>query len=161
MEENWNALAAALKASRLAMGLSQEELAERSDTSRSTIQNLERGRQHRRISRKTHEITGVLGWPDGYIEQLLAGEVDGPPAPRQKPVERGGDPRSDLPLAVTEELATGDLLDTRVVELDTSGARMVVVVRAGEGASQDDVRKALEAWRRVSRNLQAGDVEAG
>ncbi|WP_411102474.1 helix-turn-helix domain-containing protein [Streptomyces sp. cmx-4-9] len=161
MEENWKTVAAALKASRLAMGLSQEELAERSGTSRSTIQNLEGGHQRRRISRKTHEITGILGWPDGYIDQILAGDADGPPVRRRQSATVDAEPKDDLPLAVAHELAHGDLLDTRVVELGDSDARMIVVVRAAEGASPEKIREALEQWRRVSQGLQIGDAAAG
>lgn len=162
MDENWTAVAEALKASRLALGLSQEELADRSGTSRSTIQNLESAQQHRRrISRKTHEVAEILGWPDGYIDQLLAGEVAGPPARRRRPESAPPEPRGDLPLAVAHELALGDLLDTRVVELGDSGAHMIVVVRSSETATPEEIRSALEEWRRVSRKLQAGDGQVG
>lgn len=162
MEHDWTAVAKALKASRQAMGLTQEELAERAGTSRSTIQMLEGAHHRRRISRRLLEIAELLGWPDGYIDQLLAGEVTGPPARRkQNEPEPAPEPRADLPLAVAHELGLGDLLDTRVVELGESDARMIVVVRAADGATPEQIRQALEQWRRVQQNLQIGETHAG
>jgi hypothetical protein len=67
--------------------------------------------------------------------------------------------RSDLPLAISHELGVGDLLDTQVVELGDPDVRMIVVVRAADGASPEQVRKALEEWRQVSMKLSA-EVES-
>ncbi|MFJ3878034.1 helix-turn-helix domain-containing protein [Streptomyces sp. NPDC090077] len=157
MEQNWKAVAEALHASRLAAGLTQEDLAERAGTSRSTIQNLEMGVTRRRISRKTIEVLDILDWPEGYVDQLLAGEAVGPPTRRTQAEVSAPEPRSDLPLAIAHELGHGDLIDTQVVELGGSDARMIVVVRAGDGASPEQVREALEAWRRVQQSLRNAD----
>ncbi|GHG15234.1 helix-turn-helix domain-containing protein [Streptomyces filamentosus] len=154
MQENWQSVADALRASRLAMGLSQEELAERAGTSRSTIQNLESGHPRKRISRKMQEIATILGWPDAHIEQLLAGAASGPPAkepPSAKP--EASAPHADLPFAVAHELGIGDLVDSKVIELGDSDARIIVVVRAAEGATPEQLSQALEEWKRMQLQM--------
>jgi transcriptional regulator with XRE-family HTH domain len=161
MEQNWTAVAEALRTSRQAMGLTQEELAARAETSRSTIQLLEGGHHRRRVSRKMLEVAELLGWPDGHLDKLLAGEVTGPPAHRKGAATGTPAPRADLPLAVARELGLGDLLDTRVVELDGADARMIVVVRAADGATPEQIEQALAQWRRVQQNLQMGETHAG
>lgn len=160
MEQNWQSVADALRASRLAKGLSQEELAIQASTSRSSIQLLEGGQPRKRISRTMREVAAVLGWPDGHIEQLLAGAATGPPA--KPPVTpQQPQPQGDLPFAVMHELGLGDLIDAQVVDLGISDARMIVVVRAAEGASREQVEEALEEWRRLQTKLAEGDQPTG
>ncbi|MFE0647466.1 helix-turn-helix domain-containing protein [Streptomyces sp. NPDC059534] len=159
MEQNWKVVAEALRASRLAQGWSQEELATRANTSRATIQNLEYGPARKRISRKLQDVTEALGWPPGHVGALLAGAAAGLPngSPEPAPTPQ----RSDLPLAVARELGAGDLLDTQVLDLGGSDARMIVVVRAADGATPEQIEQALEQWRHVQQNLQVGETHAG
>ncbi|TXS21397.1 XRE family transcriptional regulator [Streptomyces sp. ms191] len=162
MQENWQSVADALRASRLAAGMSQEELAERASTSRSTIQNLESGQPRKRISRRMQEIAAILGWPDGHIEQLLAGSVSGPPA-KNPPLANPetSTTRTDLPFAVAHELDAGDLVDTKVIELEDSGARIIIVVRAAEGATPEQMSQALEEWKRMQMQIIADEKAIG
>jgi transcriptional regulator with XRE-family HTH domain len=154
MQQNWKAVAEALKLSRMAMGWSQEELAERAGTSRATIQNLEYGQERARISRKLRDVTTALEWPDGHLDRVLTGEVSGAPGQRSyAKVARN----TDLPLAVDRALGVGDLLDTQVVELGTPDAQMIVVVRAAEGATPEQITRALEEWKRVQSRMIADE----
>lgn len=159
MEQNWQRVADALRASRLARGLSQGELAVQAGTSRSSIQILEGGHSRKRISRTMREVAAILGWPDGHIEQLLAGAATGPPA-KSLPQPQPSQPRVDLPFAVTHELGLGDLIDAQVVDLGDSDARMIVVVRSAEGASREQVEQALKEWHRVQLKMIEGDSSA-
>ena len=75
-ELDWPRLAAALRRSREAQGLTMGELSERADVNRSTIHNLESaryGKGFNRIPASLQPVIEVLGWPTGKVETLLAG----------------------------------------------------------------------------------------
>jgi DNA-binding XRE family transcriptional regulator len=163
MEQNWMAVADALRASRVSQGLTQAELAHKAEISRVAVQALERGRARTRMSPALLAVTQVLGWSDGYVNRVLAGEVEGPPsraeAPRTKQPEG---PPSDLPLAVTHELKQGALIDSRVVHLgDESGARMIVVLRGDVDMTPEQIERALQEWKRVAKRMTMGETREG
>jgi transcriptional regulator with XRE-family HTH domain len=149
-EGGWQRLADAIVSARSARGLRQVELAMKAEVSRGTLQNLERGQAVRMAT--VFSVARALEWPHDHAEKLLAERVEGVPATTPLP--------SDLPLRVVDELEDGPLLDSTVLHLgDESGARMIVVVRGKPDASPEEIRKALEEWRRVERRIQkpAGD----
>lgn len=142
---DWQRLADALISARAAQGLRQMDLAMKAEVSRGTLQNLEQGRAVRMTT--VYNIARALGWPADHAEKLLAGRVEGPPTTTPMP--------SDLPLRVADELEDGPLIDSTVVDLgEDSGARMIVVVRGKPDASPEEIRKALEDWRRMERRMR-------
>ena len=144
-EGGWQRLADAIVSARSAQGLRQVELATKAQVSRGTLQNLERGQAVRMTT--VFNVTRALEWPNDHAERLLAERVEGVPTTTSMP--------SDLPLRVAGELEDGPLLDSTVLHLgDESGARIIVVVRGKPDASPDEIRKALEEWRRVERRIQ-------
>lgn len=152
MEQNWKLVAEALRASRLLHGWTQEELAQRAGISRVTIQTLEYGTPRKRISRGLQDAAQALGWDPDYVTALLTGAAAGPPATTHQ-TPPTPTPRPDLPLAVAHELGVGDLIDSKVIELGDSDARVIVIVRATEGATPEQLRQALEEWRRLQAQL--------
>jgi transcriptional regulator with XRE-family HTH domain len=163
MEQNWMAVADALRASRVSQGLTQADLAQKAKISRVAVQALERGRARARMSPALLAVTQVLGWPDGYVNQVLAGEAEGPPRAIDAPQARGGEGLPpDLPLAVTHELKQGALIDSRVVHLgDDSGARMIVVLKGDVDMTPEQIERALKEWRRVARQMTIGETHEG
>lgn len=151
MEQNWKHVAEALRASRLLRGWTQEELAQRAGTSRVTIQTLEYGIPRKKISRALRDVTKALGWEPDYVDDLLAGAATGPPMAHQPTPTPASQP--DLPLAVAHELGLGDLIDSKVIDLGDSDARVIIVVRAAEGTTPEQASQALEEWRRLQAQL--------
>lgn len=156
MEQNWKAVADAIRASRLAHGMTQEELALKVGVSRVTIQSLESGNSRTRVSSALLEVARSLGWPNGRVEDLLAGGDSSLSArPARRPVEG-----ADLPLRITEELDHGRTYDAQVVDLPgESGARMIVVVKGDADATPEQIQDALLEWRRMVKKMKAPDSE--
>lgn len=154
MTRDWERLARAIEAARDAKGLTQVGLAEAAGISESTVQNLESGVERRRTPSTLPKVEAALGWAPGSGLGVLAG---GDPIPKAGPQGESRDlNRSDLPLRIVDELHNGgQLVDTAVIRLPTKGdVRMTVVVRGAPDASPEEIRAALEAWRRAERKLQ-------
>lgn len=158
-QQNWKAVAEALRASRIAQGLPQTELAAKADVSRVTVQSLEGGRDRMRIGPGLLAVVRALGWPEGHIERLLAGKVEGPPSKRPP---TPGEASSDLPLAVAHELKQGSLIDSRVLQLgEDSDARMIVVLRGEPDMTPEQIERALKEWKRVVTQMRMGETHGG
>lgn len=156
MEQNWKAVAEAIRASRLAMGMTQERLAHEVGVSRVTIQSLESGSPRTRVSTALLEVARTLGWPNGRVEELLAGGDSAPPVRHARQDEKPEG--SGLPLRIAEELEQGRTYDAQVVDLPgESGARMIVVVKGDNDATPEQIQEALLAWRRMAKRMQQGD----
>jgi transcriptional regulator with XRE-family HTH domain len=84
MEQNWVALAEAIKTRRQHLGLSRPALAARAHVSRQTIHNLESGEGFVRVPPTLSRVTQALEWPadlpfailDGGAPDLPSGEDD-------------------------------------------------------------------------------------
>lgn len=163
----WERLGSALKAARTDAGITQEEMAVDLGVSRATIQKLERGGLHTKVTPTMRAFARRVGWSDGSVDIVLAG---GDPIPGEAAAGRDEDAAkvisqesTGLPLRVVDELEDdGPLLDSIVIPLGEDG-RMVVVVKGKPGASPDEIKRNLEAWRKAQRHLQAvdGDEESG
>lgn len=154
MEQNWKAVAEAIRASRMAHGMTQEELAFKVGVSRVTIQSLESGSPRTRVSSALLEVARTLGWPNGRVEELLSGSYSTLP---ERPVES-----ADLPLRISEELGQGRTYDAQVVDLPgESGARMIVVVKGDADATPEQIQEALLEWRRMAKQMRLGETREG
>lgn len=148
MDRDWARLGKALKAARQAMGITQERLAADLGVSRSAVQGIERGKPHNKPSLTMRAYARRAGWTADSIEEVLAG---GEPSALQSGA--AADPPAGLPLRIVDELSDGGaLLDTVVVPLG-GDARMVVVVKGKPGASPEEIRRNLEAWRSAHQHL--------
>ena len=175
METNWVRLGHAIREARHIKGMTQEELADLAQVSRRSLMSLERGHAAKRIPPSLAKVAAALGWPAGHGEAMLTGRDDIPdeafqggtgfglvayrPAP-QDPLSMG------LPLRVTQELASGVVVDTDVIEFGSpgSGTRMVIIVKRDEDAPLDGetLREQMRAWGRVQQILRAiADQAAG
>lgn len=156
MARDWVRLGAALAAAREAKSLKQTDMADRLEVSRSAIQNIERGRVQK-LSSTIRAYMAVVGWPAGSADAVLDGGDPPTPVPDNVTELHPQDQAtSDLPLKVVHSLAEGPLLDATVIDLPTgsSDVRMTVVVRGDPDATPEQIREALETWRRAERHLQ-------
>lgn len=161
MPRDWTLLATAIKERRLALRLTQVDLASAAGVSESTVQNLEAGETRTRIPTSLPKVEAALGWKEGAASAVLAGSE---PTLAASGGDSGGGSVTELPLRIIQELAEGPLLDTTVLDLTPLGsdARMIVVVKGAPDASPDQIRKDLAAWaaaQRRLRDLGGGDDE--
>ncbi|MFD9567709.1 helix-turn-helix domain-containing protein [Streptomyces sp. NPDC059994] len=149
---DWARLAAAIVARRDEMDYTQVGLAEAAGVSEATVQNLESGRERKRLPSSLPKVEQALGWAPGSGEAVLAGG-DPTPQPRTQaaPLESPA-----LPLRIQQELADGSLLDTTVLDLTPLGseAKMIVVVKGKPDASPEQIRRDLLAWAKAQHLLQ-------
>lgn len=118
--EAWARLGTAFAMSRRTQRLTQGELAERADVSLGSVQRAEAGAVPKtRMPITLHPIARALGWPDGAVEEVLAG------------AEQPGD---------YQDVGVQPLVDVERFETIISGA----MVRALKGVSTDDIRAATK-----------------
>ncbi|MFK0222836.1 helix-turn-helix domain-containing protein [Streptomyces vinaceus] len=154
MSRDWKRLGEAIEAARDALGMSQVGLAEAAGISESTVQNYEAGVVRVRTPVTLAQVERALGWEPGSGAAVLAGGDPTPTAPAK--------PELNLPLRVTQALSDGQLIDTKILELnDKSGAKMIVVVKGRPNASPEEIQAALDAWERAEDRLRdvAHDAE--
>jgi transcriptional regulator with XRE-family HTH domain len=72
--EGWARLGQAFATARKTQGLTQEELARQSGVSLGSVQNAEAGQVPKaRMPQSLYPIAKALGWPDGFIDDILRG----------------------------------------------------------------------------------------
>ncbi|MFD8144777.1 helix-turn-helix domain-containing protein [Streptomyces sp. NPDC059708] len=153
MSRDWERLARAIEAARNAMGLTQVALAAAAGVSESSIQNLESGAARKRTPPTLAKVEEALGWAAGTSNTILAG--DEAPVRDTSALEEAA--AGTLPLRIVQALSDGPLLDTKILDLeDDSGARMIVVVKGKQGATPEQIQRALEAWERTEAQLRSG-----
>ncbi|WTW96569.1 helix-turn-helix domain-containing protein [Streptomycetaceae bacterium NBC_01309] len=160
MTRDWVRLGLAVAAARNAHGWTQEELADLANLGRSTVQAIEGGRKYVRIPSSVLVLERVLGWPAGTVEEILAGG-DAPAIERTEPAASAS-PRDQfargMPLRIAQELATGDVVETAVLDLsdDAAGVRLVVVLKADDARTVNPARMqhALDKWVQAERKLR-------
>jgi DNA-binding XRE family transcriptional regulator len=149
MEQDWARLGRALREARNVAGLTQIEMAERIGVTRTTVQSIEAGAAVKKPTGAMRAYAHFVGWPVGAVETVLAG--------RDPFTTAGGDTGDfGLPLRITEEISSGALLDTMVLDLSAYGsaARVVLVVRSDPGADAGVVREDVLAWRTAQQRLR-------
>ncbi|MFJ1964854.1 helix-turn-helix domain-containing protein [Streptomyces massasporeus] len=167
MDETTKRLGEALQAAREGRRprLTQPEAAKQLGVGRSTIQNIERG-QFVKINRTVREYAGLLGWPDGAVDRVAAGEAlparDGADADTETG-EPPGNSGLPLPPAVEYELRTNETLDSTVINLgpDEDDGHVIVVLQGRRGATPEEVARIAERYRKARRYLQglAGEAD--
>ncbi|MGW0736977.1 helix-turn-helix transcriptional regulator [Streptomyces sp. NPDC002851] len=152
--------------------LTQEDAAQALGVSRATVQNIERGmrsgRPFTRVNSTMRAYAALLGWTADSAEAVAAGGEPtaarggaGEPVAEAPAAEAQAAASTGLPLTVAEELASdGALLDTRVIALP-GGGHAVVVAKGKPGGTPEEVKQALEAWRRAQPQLQVIDDLVG
>jgi transcriptional regulator with XRE-family HTH domain len=162
MERDWARLGRALAKAREAADLIQREVAARIGVSKTPIQAIERGTGFKTITGTVREYARLVGWAEGSVEAVLAG---GEPTLVSEGFDRR--PRlQELPLSVVDQLqGEGPLIAATVMSLPpkTAGASMTIVVQQVPDASPEQIRDALDAWRKTQhwlQNLHDGDEEA-
>jgi transcriptional regulator with XRE-family HTH domain len=165
MDRDWVRLGKALQAARKAKGLRQPDVAAALHISLATVQAIERGHEFAKPTPSVRAFARLVDWTEASVDQVLAG---GDPnhvhhakgslsavtsLTASASAERPEGP-PQLPLRIVDELEDdGALLDSTVVHLG-DGTRMVVVVKGQPGASPEEIRRNLEAWRRTQPKLE-------
>lgn len=163
MEGTWERLAQAIQDSRRAKGWRQEDLAEAAGVARGTIQNLESGRTFSRVPATLRHVVATLGWPVGRVEAILSGREDVPSQGLDEAtasyVAAAERLAGALPLRIAQELRSGQVIDTDVIELGPpgSGTHMVIVLKRDEDTPLDDavLRAQLGEWSMIQRAIRA------
>ncbi|WP_176930390.1 helix-turn-helix transcriptional regulator [Actinacidiphila guanduensis] len=141
MDGDWNRLGKALAACRNSRGLSQTDFGRMAGISRTTVQGIERGKPMKRLTSALRRYAAGVGWPDGALEDVLAGREF---TPRPRGDVRSASPNG-LPLRVAHAIAEGKVLDTRIIAL-TPHADAVILVMAKPAATNTQMRTALATW---------------
>jgi transcriptional regulator with XRE-family HTH domain len=162
MEQDWRRLGEAIKRDRMRLGMTQDDLARAAEISRRSIASLENGREASRTPPSLAKVAHVLGWPPERAAAILQGqeELEGP---RESVRGHGlvalypSDRRlmDRLPLRVAEELDSGSVIDTDVIELAEGGMRVVVVLKSDDDVNREQIREAMSTWGDVQRALRA------
>lgn len=149
-------LARALRDRRKELGMSQPDLAKASGVSVGTIQSAEGTRPAWSAPRSMPAILRALGWARGSDQLIMNGSDPIPLESEPGPTDGTDDPppTDDLPLRVSHELKSGDLVDYDVVDLDED-MRMIVVVRRTPGSdAPDDVEARMRRWLRARESIR-------
>ncbi|MGW4028190.1 helix-turn-helix transcriptional regulator [Streptomyces sp. NPDC004838] len=164
MTKDWVRLGRKLAAARDAISLTQVQIAERIGVTRTPIQSIERGDDRAKITGTMRSYARIVGWADGSTEAVLVG--GDPVYVSEAPAEEGAavaEPR--LPAVLRAELSEGEILDHGVYDLTEDGSSRIVVVAIGpEGASADEIKEFMRAWRqrrRVLRQLENEEPPEG
>lgn len=156
MDEDTKRLGEALQAAREGRRpkLTQPEAAEQLGVSRTTVQNIEAGR-FTKVNRTIRDYAALLGWPDGAIERVTAGD---PPqaATEATPPERTGTDTLPIPPAVEYELRAAETLDAAVITLgpEEDDGHVIVILQGKKGATPDEVARIAARYRKARRYLQ-------
>lgn len=163
MQRDWERLGEALRAARISAGLSQEDMAGELGVGRSTIQKIERGHEFGKPTLAIRAYARRVGWTEESVDRVLVG---GTPshvhvASADLSTAHSGTEGTlsesavrRLPVRIVDEIENeGALVDTAVIPLGNGGT-MVVVVKGAPGATPDEIKAALEAWRRAQPQLQ-------
>lgn len=171
MERDWARLGRAFAEAREAAGLKQTEVAERIGVTRTPIQTIERGgvkgKPLKKISPTMRSYARILQWTDDSIEKTLGGGSPdvktGETAVASAP-SGDANPFANLPLAIVDQLQNGGpLIEAKVIALPStrSDVHLTIVVQGEPGASAEEIRDALFAWRKAQRHLQNLGDETG
>jgi transcriptional regulator with XRE-family HTH domain len=94
--EDWAAVASAINERMAALRIGQQELAQLSGVSVSTVRHVQHGAPGRRVQNKTlAALSCALGWPDEHLSEVLLHRSrahDTGPAPERSGNEAGGQP---------------------------------------------------------------------
>lgn len=166
MDADWDVLADAVTRRRKALGLSQQELADRADRSRSTIQKVERADARGMAHKTLANIESALLWAPGSLESVLHGgaptllhgeestdkSLSAVLAPTDQLLER-------LPPRIVFKLRESEVYDTDVYDLTQDGgiSMVTIVVRTKDDPRGPDdpekLRREMRAWEQARRRL--------
>ncbi|MFF2852596.1 helix-turn-helix domain-containing protein [Streptomyces sp. NPDC058001] len=168
--DRWARLGRAFAEAREAIGLSQDQVAERIGVTRTTVQTIERGhvggKPPIKVTGTMRSYARLVGWTEDSITRVLGGgEPERVPtapsaAPEREvtPAEPAG---SGLPAAVELELRQGETLESAVLHLgpEQSDARVIVVLKGASDITPEEMEEMMKQWRKTRRHLQslAGD----
>jgi transcriptional regulator with XRE-family HTH domain len=164
--ESWDRLAAAVRARRKALRLTQQELADSAGVNVMTIRNLEGLRQFSKMPGTIGKVERALGWEPGSAEAVADGgeptlvseSVNG----RAPNVTGGADEASEirgLPAGIRAALSEGEHLAGDVIDLSEpgDGFRLIVVAQRGMYQTAEDIetlRKQMKEWMRIQSGIR-------
>lgn len=151
MDRDWKRLGRAIKAQREHLGMTtQQELAEAAGVTRQTVQSLEAGKQRSRMPGAIAPVEKALRWEPGTAARILTVEEPEPDAGRFA---------EGMPVRIAQELSSGQVVDTEVLDLSLPGSnsRLVVVFKQDASAADMDpaqLRAELQEWSRMQRAMR-------
>lgn len=154
MDRDWKRLGSAIKAQREHLGMTtQQELAEAAGVTRQTVQSLEAGKARTRMPATIGAVEKALKWEPGTASRILSGQTGRPADSDAARFAEG------MPMRIAQELSSGQVVDTEVLDLSLPGSnsRLVVVFKQDAAAADmdpDELRAALQEWSRVQRAMR-------
>lgn len=153
MNRDWKRLGSAIKALREELGMTtQQALADAAGVTRQSVQSLESGKQRTRMPATIVPIEKALGRDAGWAAKILTGETR---------ADNGVTPRlaEGMPVRVMQELSSGEVVDTEVVELSVPGSpfKLVAIFKQdapAADASPEEMRRVMQEWSRMQRALR-------
>lgn len=151
MNRDWKRLGRAIKAQREHLGLTtQQDLARTAGVTRQTVQSLEAGKERSRMPATIAAIETALKWEPGEAARILTTD---PTATGDTRFAEG------MPMRIAQELTTGQVADTEVLDLSVPGSssRIVVVFKSDAPARDrdpDELRAELQEFSRIQREMR-------
>lgn len=162
MTRDWKALGRAITALREELGMPrQQDLADAAGVTRQSVQSLESGKQRTRMPASIGAVEKALGREPGWAAKILAGEN---PSQQNGATARLAD---GMPVRVVQELSSGEVVDTEVVELSIAGSpfKLVGILKQDSstaGMDPVEMSRVLQEWSRMQRAMrQIADDQPG
>jgi transcriptional regulator with XRE-family HTH domain len=152
MERNWNHLAEAIRDARLARGMTQDDLAQLAQVARATVQNLEQGRTFQRVPPSLARVAAALGWSPDRPAAILEGRS----VVETELAALLSTASARLPKRIAQEITTGEVLDTDIIDLvRPNGARIVVIVKRNDEGTPEQLQADMAAWSDMQRTMRS------
>jgi DNA-binding XRE family transcriptional regulator len=154
MDRDWKRLGHAIKARREELGIgTQQSLADAAGVTRQSVQSLEAGKARTRMPSTIRHIEKALQWEHGTAARVLAGDT--PPASKRDSAPQLA---QGMPARVLQELSTGEVVDTEVVEISFPGSpfKLVGILKQDSERNADPVEmeRVLREWSRLQRSMR-------
>lgn len=162
MDEQTTRLGDAIQGAREAKRprLTQPQAAEQLGVSRTTVQNIERGR-FAKVTPTVREYARLVGLPEGAVDDIMAGRpparslelVEAPAEPPEQSAKLGG---LGLSPAVEYELRQGQTLENMVIPLgpDESDGHLIVALQGRKDMTPEQIARIVARFSKVRPRLQ-------
>lgn len=139
----------------------QQDLADAAGVTRQSVQSLESGKEYKRWPESLEPVVKALGWESDIVARYLNPEPEG--------AQNGATARlaEGMPVRVVQELSSGEVVDTEVIELGIPGSpfKLVGILKQDADTADldpEEMSRVLREWSRMQRAMrQIADDQSG